>query len=216
MFGLEAVAMENLIAKYKARFRPDAKNGGFLFACDDYTEVFCSVRQYETYVSEFEAFIGETERFMRRWLLAVFFLTLIVYGLFAYFYGIKTIDADQRVWEIGTGIIIVLPLFFRLRQGWKLYQKPVYELSSHGMAIKEKQPFSVRFKKRIKGMSYLMLLLIAAFALVGLLTSFGLLIEVDFDTTPAKYVYGGMLLIALLLLRQKRRIEQNEKEIFKE
>jgi len=188
----EYIAVENLISSYAARFRPNPDAEGYLFNKDDYGRgVPCSTGQYENYVYEFEDFACRKTRFMWKW-----FFTMILVGIIGmvtavYYLGADILSDDNHTVETIGGVLIVLPLLFIFKEGWILYKKPEIDLNTNGEIGRELQSKDEIINRRLKGMSYKIIIL-------GLLTSglglYFVLSNFDggYDSPYMKYFFAVM------------------------
>jgi len=165
MFIFESIAVENLVSSYVARFRPNPDAEGYLFNKDDYGRgVPCSTEQYEDYVYEFEDFARRKTRFMWKWFFAMILVGIIGMVAAVYYLGADILSDDNHTVETIGGALMVLPLLFIFKEGWALYKKPEIELNTNGEIGRELQSKDEIINRRLKGMSYKIIIL-------GLLTS---------------------------------------------
>ena len=221
MFG--SVAINNIIAKYSARFEPNPEGEGYLFFKDDYgTGVSCSTEQYQDYVQEFESFVASRLRLMWLWFFVFILLSIAGIILAIYFWGIDSINEDKIPSYVG-GIVMLLPLLVFFIQGWKLYQKPARELAGDTLNVSQrKQSSSEIRKRRLKGMSVNMILIGLFFPALGLYFSFTETTGV-YESPFTKYLFAAVLFAFILLAWGKYKAHreddavlqaQQEQEVF--
>ncbi len=215
MIGLEIskIATENLKAQYKARFTPHTTKEGYLFSHEYYGEgVFCSKEQYRSLVEEFEAFINSRSHFMFWWfvLLIVLGSTIGIVDIFYY----KLNFLHSKVWKdswIGS-YLMLFPLLFIVPQGWRLYKKPLIVLGSDREFARSKKPREEIMDRRIKGMSWTMLILGIGVSLLGIYFYLN-----GGDYPPYSiYLTVGVLLMNLYFSWRKYNVYRKEREVLKQ
>ncbi len=190
MFG--SLAIDNVTAKFKARFSPDPEGGGYLFFYGDYgSGVKCSGQQYEDYVREFEQFVAQKIRFMWLWGLLVMVLGAVGMVLAGIYFGQDVLDKKNEAIPVAGGVLIVLPLVFIFRRGWRLYQKPADELVDGFQLTQKRQSTGDIFNRRLKGMSLSMIFMGIMVSALGLFVS---LISIDGvnDSPSMPYYFGAI------------------------
>ena len=214
MLGLEIskIATENIKAKYKARFTPHPNKEGYLFSHEDYGEgVFCSREQYRSLVDEFEYFIDSKSRFMFWWfvLLIVLGIMLGVVDIFYYRLDFIHTKRENDFW-IG-GAFMLLPLLFFIPQSWRLYQKPLKVLGSDREFSRSRKPREEIMDRRMKGMSWEMILLGLGVSLIGIYFER----TGSYDSPYLIYLFVGVFLEFLYFGWRKYRLHRKEREILK-
>jgi len=212
VLGLEfsKIATENIKAKYKARFAPHPNKEGYLFSHEDYGEgVFCSKEQYASLADEFEHFVERRSRFMFWWfvLLIVLGVTLGVIDIFYYKLGFLHSKTEYDYW-IGVAFML-LPLLLFVPQGWRLFQKPLEILGGDRAFVKSKKSAEDILDRRVKGISWEMILL----GLVVSLTGIYFERTGSYDSPYLIYLFIGVLLEFLYFGWRKYRAHRKEREI---
>jgi len=212
-FEISKIATENIKSKYKARFIPHPNKEGYLFSHEDYGEgVFCSKEQYGSLLEEFEHFVESRSRFMFWWfmLLIVLGIALGVVDIFYYKLDFLHIKREYHSW-IGVGFML-LPLLFFMPQGWSLYQKPLEVLGSDRAFAKSKKPREEIMDRRMKGISWEMILLGLGVSIIGIYFER----TGSYDSPYLIYLFVGVLLEFLYFGWRKYRAHSKERDILKQ
>lgn len=223
MFWMTQVGNEGLIESYKARFKPNADAGGYLYNPDDYGQgVSCDAMQYRSYVSEFETFVARCQRFMIWWMVAIVLLGGIGAVLAGFYiesdiFEIKLFDTGFGVLEIAIPTLVASPLIYFFIKGKSLYQKPTLELgsapssaSTASLATGRRHGSVDIMDRRIKGMSPSLILAGTLLPVFGV----GVSAKEYLDTRvldPSWFVFPVMFLaFGFLAWRRRKIIKQDE------
>lgn len=191
MFFIKSIATENLVSSYAARFRPNPDAEGYLFNKDDYGRgAPCSTEQYEAYVDEFETFVSKKTRFMWKWFFAMILLAIVGMIAVMHYLGTGFLGEDNHTVETIGATLMVIPLLFIFKEGWTLYKKPEIELNSNGEIVRELQSKEEIINRRMKGMSYRIIVIGLFFSGLGLyfaLSGF----DGGYDSPYMKYFFAA-------------------------
>ena len=222
MLGLVWIAVDNLLAMYKARFRPDPDGGGYLFSDSDYGEgVPCSVEQYDQFLAEYSRHLTRSLRLMWLWAIALIVLTItsavLIFSVGGHPVDILSEAIDGRYANyvaIGWMCLFMAPLLISLLKGHKLYRKPALELSVAGSlyqggGVERKRNRVDITDQRIKGMSRSMLYTWFVLSVISNI------IVVTKDNFPANFELWMLILplttiASVYLMWRKRKVEQRE------
>ena len=210
--GMETTAVQNLKRSYKARFRLDSDGKTFIFSSDDYGHgVFCSTEKYQYYVAEFEQFLDKKVRFMRIWLVVVIIMSLNITILSIPFEDGEFYKYWKDSFKIMVWAFMGMPLLFIFKQGWTLYNKPIYELGENALPVKRRKNSSVIREKRLKGMPSIILVLGIITSLLGLYFS---LTGSGYDSPYMTYYFGIIFIgsIVISILKYKAHNKARKKE----
>jgi len=211
VYGLTSIASDNLVASYTSRFQRDPNGDGYRFFADDYGEGFaCSAAQRNAYVEEFTLFVKRRMRFQILWLIGLVVVTvaLLLVGTFWLEWQplIDFMERDDDLFPIIGAAMTVLPLIPAFRQGHRLYQKPVVELSQGRVATGRRHSTREILHRRLRGMSDVMIGLIILVPLAGIVVN-GLEINGGQRSIVVLGAYGVMFIIGCVMAVWKRKGE---------
>lgn len=211
MYGLTSVATDNLVASYTSRFQRDPNGDGYRFFAGDYGQgITCSAEQRDAYVAEFIQFVEHRARFQIFWVigLVVFTVAFLLAGTFWLEWQplIDFMERDDNVFPIVGATLTVLPLIPAFRQGHRLYQKPVVELSRERVVTGRRHSTREVLHRRVRGMSDTMIGLIIIVPLAGIIVN-GLEINGGRRSVAVLGGLGVMFILGCVMAVWKRRGE---------
>ena len=144
------------MAQFEARFLKDPNSGNYIFYPKEYERGFaCSENNFLKYTSDFQKFLKWLTRIMWTWFLLGMPLIFIL-----------AVWQNYEISAIEQFIIIILPLPFLIRKGFRLYNAP-NELMKYRPIAKQRTARQIK-DNRIRGMSWPMLFALALFPIAGI------------------------------------------------
>lgn len=209
MYILTTVATDNLVASYSSRFQRDENGEAYLFFSEDYGDgVPCSAEQRDAYVEEFKQFVKRRTRFQILWLigLVVCTLAILLAGTFWFEWQplIDFMDRDDNLFPTIGALLTAAPLIPAFQQGRRLYRKPIAELCTQRVATGRRHSTQQILDRRLRGMSYFMIVLIILLALAGFIVN-ALEINGGQRSPAALGGFGLMFVVGCAMVVRKRR-----------